>query len=36
MRKYGMKDRVIKRNTLTNLVYNVCCYEQVERLGMNI
>ena len=23
------------RNTLTNLVYNVCRYEQVERLGMN-
>ena len=23
------------RNTLTNLVYNVCRYEQIVRLGMN-
>jgi hypothetical protein len=23
------------RNTLTNLVYNVCRYEQVERIGTN-
>lgn len=39
MRKFGMKDKVIKRNaaynTLTNLVYNLCRYEQVMRLGMN-
>ena len=41
MRKYQMKDRVIgfarnaARNTLTNLVYNVCRYEQIVRLGMN-
>ena len=39
MRKFEMKDNVIKRNaaynTLTNLVYNLCRYEQVLRLGMN-
>lgn len=39
MRKFGMKDKVIKRNaafnTLTNLVHNLCRYEQVMRLGMN-
>ena len=39
MRKFGMKDKVIKRNaafnTLTNLVYNLCRYEQVMRFGMN-
>ncbi|MBO7445162.1 MAG: hypothetical protein IKR77_07555 [Bacteroidales bacterium] len=39
MRKFEMKDKVIKRNaaynTLTNLVYNLCRYEQVLRLGMN-
>ncbi|MCQ2314735.1 MAG: transposase [Bacteroidales bacterium] len=39
--EYQMKDRVIgfarnaARNTLTNLVYNVCRYEQIVRLGMN-
>jgi hypothetical protein len=39
MRKFEMKDKVIKRNaaynTLTNLVYNLCRNEQVLRLGMN-
>ena len=39
MRKFEMKDKVIKRNaaynTLTNLVYNLCRYEQVLRLGLN-
>lgn len=38
---HGMFSRVIgfarnaARNTLTNLVYNVCRYEQIVRLGMN-
>ena len=39
--RHGMFSRVIglarnaARNTLTNLVYNVCRYEQIVRLGMN-
>ena len=38
---HGMFSRVVglarnaARNTLTNLVYNVCRYEQIVRLGMN-
>ena len=38
---HGMFSRFIgfarnaARNTLTNLVYNVCRYEQIVRLGMN-
>ena len=38
---HGMFRRVVglarnaARNTLTNLVYNVCRYEQIVRLGMN-
>ncbi len=38
---HGMFSRLVgfarnaARNTLTNLVYNVCRYEQIVRLGMN-
>ena len=38
---HGMSSRVVgfarnaAYNTLTNLVYNLCRYEQVMRLGMN-